>query len=220
MTNIAFKFLASLIAMLLLYCSDDAISDEDISVTPTVNAVKNSYYLDLEKIVQMTSSTINNTMKHYSLPLYRAYFEVVSENVILYELHENYQKVFKKSGQSVNLIRIGYSPYLARAVNKVAMTDCNIIYFPNKFLVEKIITGKKITKKQMYLLLHEIGHTQQCQRSSKEEYARRWFNELNPAIVTVLKSGQVETKTIHDAMPLEKEADVFAKKMLIEIVKY
>ncbi len=216
MAVVELKYLASFVTLFLIFHSDKAISIEEISAGTN----KQNYNIDVEKVVRMASSTFNNAIKQFSLPLYISYFEVVSENTTEYPLHENYRRVFEKLGIYTDMTRISYSPYLASAVNKVAMTDCNIVYFPNKSLVDKINTGQRITKKQMHLLLHEVGHTQQCQKSSREMYARQWFNDLSPAIVAALNSGQIETKIIHDAMPLEKEAETFAKKMMLEVIKH
>ncbi|MGI1679534.1 MAG: hypothetical protein K6L75_12415 [Cellvibrionaceae bacterium] len=208
--------------LILLICSSYNIYADESTLSNSENA--NFKEIDslvtLRDINRIASKTINHIINQYSLPLYNSYFDIVSQDVEVYPLHENYRRIFKRLGLLVEDVRIGYSAYLGNAFNKVAMTDCNTVYFPHPSFVKKLKDGKKITKKQMHLLLHELGHSLQCRKATKKMYAQRWFSELSPATIKALKSGRVETKNIHDAMPLEKEADEFSKKMYLEVIKY
>ncbi|MGH1470388.1 MAG: hypothetical protein ACRBCS_04300 [Cellvibrionaceae bacterium] len=205
----------------LIFMANRIFADELVASSVDVKSVskKNSTYI-LEEMSRQASKTINQLINEYSLPLYDMYFEKVGQQAKTYPLHKKYIDVFKKATLLVEDVRISYSPYLNQAMNKVAMTDCNTLYFPTDSFVDAVKEGNKITEKQMKLLLHEIGHSQQCQKTSRKIYAQRWFSELSPATIAALKAGKIDVKMIHDAMPLEKEAEIFSKNMYLEVIKH
>lgn len=68
--------------------------------------------------------------------------------------------------------------------------------------MNRLKQGKLSGKGDFIWLLHELQHYNQCKRiGGRDHYALMWFRDLGN---TLLKSGIL--KTIHDRMPMEKEA--------------
>lgn len=147
--------------------------------------------------------------------LYNMYFALVKVGAAMKRIHPKLRTALIAAGVNatdVNNVRIGYSPYLAAATGKkVAMTDCNYIYFPRSDVANAVANGSGF--KNHWWLLHEMGHTMQCRTGSgRPGFATRWFNELPGSVKAAIASGQANPDVIHDAMPLEQQADGYANR--------
>ncbi|MDD5043739.1 MAG: hypothetical protein PHD51_03695 [Patescibacteria group bacterium] len=110
--------------------------------------------------------------------------------------------------------------------DNLGMTDCKLIYFGNKEIVNKLKQGEKLTKKQFKWLGHELTHTEQCVRvGGRKKYALRWFKEVKKVVLKSIQSGNF-TDIVQDIfnaqklakydnnMPMEVEAEERADKVV------
>ena len=110
-----------------------------------------------------------------------------------------------------------------------AITDCKKIYYNKKEKELVNIVAKTNISTFLHKLLHEIAHTNQCWGLSKgtfsnkrEKYADMWFSNLPlPVLITIhtdplapLATASGISDIVHDKMPMEKDADNQADKIL------
>ena len=112
-----------------------------------------------------------------------------------------------------------------------ATTDCNQIYFSSESFVAALRDGTPSPKPKWKWLLHELVHPEQCAAAGgREGYAKRWWDELEAAVresgetVNLFQSTEQLVKQlqalwlrVHDAMPMEREAETKAKSVLAEL---
>ncbi len=166
---------------------------------------------------QATGTAAVRVARFSALAAYDAYFRIVAAGTAPRLLHSRYRNAFRDAGINANGVIVGYSGYLDHS--DTAMTDCQRIYFPDRGIVQKLHAGQKIERSQLRWLLHELGHTEQCRRSSREAFANRWFGELPPSVVQSIERGRPDTEAIHDAMPLERSADAYAARNLRRVAR-
>jgi hypothetical protein len=147
-----------------------------------------------------------------ALGLYDGYFRLVAAGASMRPLHTRYRNALQAAGIDASTVRVGHSSYLDRAPGEVAMTDCNNIYFPSGSIVADLTRGEAITRSELAWLLHELGHTAQCRSAGREGFANRWFGELPPVVLDAVAAGKADPETIHDAMPLERDADAYSSR--------
>lgn len=110
--------------------------------------------------------------------------------------------------------------------NGLAVADCKTVYFGNEKLVEALRQGSELTDGQRRWLAHELTHGEQCERwGGREAFAKTWFGQADASAWHVVKAGgafdalreYLRTRYIrglHDAMPMEIEADERAADVL------
>ena len=84
-------------------------------------------------------------------------------------------------------------------------------------LFEKNAYGDYVNSDKIRLLLHELSHVQQCiDWLGRENYADLWFGQLAGSTIVELftNTRKVSPRTIHNAMPMEDEAEDNAKTIL------
>lgn len=147
--------------------------------------------------------------------LYKAFFTLVdsgagSKKSIPAELQEKIKPYYKNSLSS---IRIAATSNFA---DNWAITDCNNIYVGGSFGKDfvKALTENKLSPAQTRLLLHELAHSEQCDASGRKKYAETWFKQVQS---TLLSNPNGNIRTIHNAMPMEKNAETKAQETLPKI---
>lgn len=99
-------------------------------------------------------------------------------------------------------VRFYHNPNLD---NDTAVADCDDVYFPRKNLT---------VNNDMDWFLHEMTHVKQCQDlGGRKKYGVYWFKNLF-AVLGLDTLKLTSFKAIHDAMPMEKEADECADRLL------
>jgi len=108
----------------------------------------------------------------------------------------------------------------------LAVADCKTVYFGDAAIVEHLRAGSPLTKRELRWLSHELTHGEQCERwGGRAKFARTWFSQAGEQAWNVVRRGAtseavqeyLRTKNIaelHDAMPMEIEADDRAKDVL------
>jgi hypothetical protein len=180
--------------------------------TSQINAALNAVFGQVRRVVRGTGRAAAGLSAH---ALYDSYFRLVKAGAGMRRISGKLQAALIAAGvnrNDVQSVKIGYSAYLAKSTGgKVAMTDCNNIYFPRRDVVTAITQGTKF--RNHWWLLHEMGHTKQCREGGRQGFATRWFSELNSTVKGQIAAGKtVNGNTIHDAMPLERQADAYANK--------
>lgn len=180
--------------------------------TSQVNAALNAVFGQVRRTVRAVGRSAAGLSAH---ALYDTYFRLVKAGAGMRRINGKMKAALIAAGvnrRDVQRVKIGYSAYLAKSTGgKVAMTDCNNIYFPRQDVVSAIAQGTKF--RNHWWLLHEMGHTKQCREGGRQGFATRWFSELNGTVKGQIAAGKtVNGKTIHDAMPLERQADAYANK--------
>ncbi len=101
--------------------------------------------------------------------------------------------------------------------HRVAMTNCKTIWFPHKKKMVKKIQNDNLSKTDLHWFAHELQHVQQCiDKGGKRNYAKMWFGEMPKTWVKLLLNGKpddIKDDGLHDAMPMEKNADKKADKV-------
>ncbi|MGB0910553.1 MAG: hypothetical protein ACPGYT_09335 [Nitrospirales bacterium] len=132
-------------------------------------------------------------------------------------------KLGKKQALSSKTIK-KYQPFYKADLTKVkiaeskrvhgrnAMTNCKTIWFPK---------GSGMLKNpdsNIHWFAHELEHYEQCMsRGGKRRYANMWFGQVGSNWAKLAlngKSGDINHGGLHDAMPMEKNADKKADKVL------
>jgi hypothetical protein len=181
-------------------------------ITAALNAVFGQVRRTVRRTVRSTGRAAAGMSAH---ALYDSYFRLVKAGAGMSRINGKLKAALLAAGinrADILRVKIGYSAYLAKSTGgKVAMTDCNNIYFPRRDVVRAIAQGTNF--RNHWWLLHEMGHTKQCRQGGRQGFATRWFKELNGTVKGQIAAGKtVNGKTIHDAMPLERQADAYANK--------
>lgn len=110
-----------------------------------------------------------------------------------------------------------------------ATTDCQTTYFGNSAYVDRVRNAGP--NANWFWLLHELAHAEQCtEGGGREAYAKRWWDELEAAVVA--QGGTVDFtqspqqladqmgslyQRVHDAMPMERAASTKAATVLTDL---
>jgi hypothetical protein len=163
------------------------------------------------------SQLIINTL----LKTYRAYFAAIDAGAEMRQLPFNVKQKLAPHYAHQLLERVWYGESHNLMIKDTAMTDCSNIYFPSgSGMIDMIENGKLFDEKykdDLKWLLHELTHCEQCEAlGGRDAYAATWFGELAATTITqlILNPGNVNEKLLHDAMPMEKEAEQKALKIL------
>lgn len=100
----------------------------------------------------------------------------------------------------------------------VAMTNCTTIWFPDGSDMVDRIQRDALDDDRLHWFAHELQHVEQCfEKGGKRNYAKMWFGQV-PAtwlqLITNGKPGDVREGGLHDAMPMEEDADRKADAVL------
>lgn len=106
-----------------------------------------------------------------------------------------------KPGLSQNLISVlqpHYSNNLAGVriaytsrFSGLAMTDCSLIYFGNRNIVNKIKDGKRLARWEFSWLTHETAHIEQCfRKGGRKNFADMWFRQAGGAALEAIAAGR------------------------------
>jgi hypothetical protein len=172
------------------------------------------------KVVFPDSQLIVNSL----LSAYRSYFAVVDAGASKRRLpHDVRQKLVPYYGMRL-LEQVWYGESNFLQIADAAMTDCHSIYFPSGSgmidIIEKSDLFKSKHRDDLKWLLHELAHCEQCSRmGGRDSYAQTWFREVALATITqlLLDPSQVSAEMLHDAMPMEKEAEKKAVRVLKQL---
>ena len=119
------------------------------------------------------------------------------------------QKALQKHFPAVNLSGVTIAHSSSKAV-KGCITDCKKIYCRRASTITKFQNGT-ISR----LLVHEIGHTEQCSKwGGRNRYALHWFRHLPVGVVKGIKKGEDKyVERLHDKMPMESSAESKAQRV-------
>lgn len=147
--------------------------------------------------------------------LYKAFFTLVdsgagSKKAIPADLLAKIKPYYKNN---LGNVRISATSNFA---DNWAITDCNNIYVGGSFGKDFMtaLQANTLSSSQLRLLLHELAHTEQCSNSGRKAYADTWFKQVQK---TILSNPNGNIRTIHNAMPLEKDAETKAQDTLPKI---
>jgi hypothetical protein len=146
------------------------------------------------------------------LQAYYAFMTVMSRQVLMHDLPSHYVKILEPLFGVSNLssFRFGHS---VQTMTALGITDCNKAYFSNSTFVSKAANGDLTSDEDFFLLFHEMQHYVQCTNAGgRNAYALRWFGELGTTVLTTQ-----DPFAIHDAMPMEGDADMVANSVLTAI---
>jgi hypothetical protein len=184
------------------------------------------YWVSYCDKVLATISDIGQTLINPVVQGYKIYFGVVGGGVTTRDLPDYVvQRLTGHFNRStLDRVMYGASQYTSSGM---AMTDCDKIYFPegqgyviaikDGRLFEKNTYGNYVNKDKIRLLLHELFHVQQCiDWYGRENYADMWYGQLARSTFVELftNTRNVSPRTIHNAMPMEDEAEDNAKTIL------
>lgn len=108
----------------------------------------------------------------------------------------------------------------------LAVADCTTVYFGSAAIVRHLREGGELTERELRWLAHELTHGEQCGRwGGREAFAKTWFREANAQAWRTVSGGRgwaalgewLRTRYVrdlHDAMPMEIEADERAREVL------
>ena len=156
------------------------------------------------------------------------YMEQLDTGRPKYELPAIYREVLQRHypGADLSAVRFSFSDQQPPGN---ATTDCNQIYFNSESYVAALRDAAPNPK--LVWLLHELVHPEQCAvAGGREGYAKRWWKELETAVresgetVNLFQSAERLAKELqalylrlHDAMPMEQDADLKSKAVLAEL---
>jgi len=151
---------------------------------------------------------------------YYKYFQTVRKGVVMESLPPWVIKRYDNYYPHVHLtdIRIGESTKTPD--NGTAITDCKKIYFPAA--ANELARIRTESNPDYFWLLHEMAHSNQCMGLNKgrfstkrDKYADMWFSQLPKTIVgSILADGIPVGGSVHDHMPMEKDADRKAAQII------
>ncbi len=156
---------------------------------------------------------------------YYAYMNRVAQNVQLESLPNwvvvRYQSFYPTV--KLNEVMIGESKNTPTSTT--AITDCKKIYYPKG--LNELPKIRSESTPNYFLLLHEIAHTGQCMSlnpgifsSKRDKYADMWFSNLPmPTLLSILEDGVPADNSVHDKMPMEKDADSRAAQIVLRTGK-
>lgn len=116
--------------------------------------------------------------------------------------------------------------YTSRLPATLAVADCTTVYFGNETIVAALRGGERPTTRQLRWLAHELTHGEQCGRwGGRKAFAKTWFAQANAQAWRVVRQGggmdglrewlrTRYVRDLHDAMPMEIEADARAREVL------
>jgi len=150
---------------------------------------------------------------------FRVYTSQLSAGVKKYNLPTELRERLKSFYPRLNLaiVQFGFS---GRQPHQNATTVCNNIYFNSPVQVNEIRTMNFSSPRSFHWLLHELAHVQQCHiLGSAEEFAYRWMKAAAGIVYQNARSNPMtwDWNRIHDAMPMEAEADRVAYINLAKI---
>jgi hypothetical protein len=109
-----------------------------------------------------------------------------------------------------------------------ATTDCRYLYFNDASYVAALRDAGPNRKWKW--LLHELTHAEQCAQGGREQYALRWWSELETAVresgetIDVFQTSEELARQlqalyvrVHGMMPMEQAADARAEAVLTEL---
>lgn len=146
----------------------------------------------------------------------------ISAEIITY-----YQPLFSENLSTVRIFETSKQ-------GDIALTDCKDIYFPATGIVSKILNNRTpaadgITTIPFHTakndddlrwMLHELAHVDQCKQiGGRYNYAVFWFLNLVPLdIAQIVGLGNTisrkQKRFVHDAMPMEIDAEEYAKAII------
>lgn len=172
-------------------------------------------------ISHRTASADSQFIINTLLKTYRIYFAAIDAGAEMRQLPFNVKQKLAPYYVDQLLEKVWYGESHHLAIKNTAMTDCGNIYFPvESGMVDIIENGKLFDKRyrnDLKWFLHELTHCEQCaELGGRDAYAATWFGELAATTITqvILDPGNVNEKLLHDAMPMEKEAEQKAIKIL------
>lgn len=93
----------------------------------------------------------------------------------------------------------------------VAMTNCKTIWFPAGSDMVTKIQSETLDDGELEWFAHELQHVEQCfEKGGRRNYAKMWFGQVPTTWITLItngKPGDVQGDGLHDAMPMEADAD-------------
>jgi hypothetical protein len=99
----------------------------------------------------------------------------------------------------------------------IAMTNCKSIWFPKGAGMVKKIQKGSMDDGEIYWFAHELQHVEQCfQKGGKRNYAKMWFGQAPTTWLKLILNGKpndVKKGGLHDAMPMEKDAESKGKQV-------
>ena len=151
---------------------------------------------------------------------YQSYFKAIGSGVNLHPLHERWRtELAPYFDHDLKPIRVGVS----KPLGNTAITDCSTIYWPEGTgIVKKLADGTDLTENELRWALHELTHTEQCHEAgSRNGYAYLWFSQLSGPTLAQITShlsdpAKMSHRNIHDALPMEKDADKKAADLLAD----
>lgn len=159
---------------------------------------------------------------------YNLYMEQMGGGIGKYELPTVSRSILASRYPRANLgvYRFAFSD---RQPPGNATTDCQTTYYSNSAYVDRVRHAGPNTN--WFWLLHELAHAEQCaEGGGREAYAKRWWDELEAAVVAQggrvdftqspqQLAGQMESlyRQVHDAMPMERAASTRAATVLSDL---
>ncbi|MDA0737516.1 MAG: hypothetical protein O2999_14270 [Nitrospirae bacterium] len=156
--------------------------------------------------------------------LYQEYMKSIGasyEGAIYESIRKDLQPFYTVS---LDTVRVS----LGSASDGAGITDCTHIHFPDEELVHTLQSGEAIANSsKLHCVLHELKHVQQCQDiGSRKKYGVMWFSQFEITLkvridetirdALSLLSGK-GAKYVHDAMPMEKDAEDYANSILDKV---
>ena len=159
---------------------------------------------------------------------FETYMQQIGTGQTRHPLPEIYQTVLRPYYPKVDLASIRFAFSDRQPVDN-ATTDCNTIYFNDAKYVETLRSAGP--NPRLEWLLHELAHPEQCAAAGgREGYAKRWWAETLAAVAAsdetvdlfqdsdeVMEQLEKLSVRLHDAMPMEREADERARAVLAQL---
>jgi hypothetical protein len=154
---------------------------------------------------------------------YLTYFQTIGSGSEQRSLPSDFRKMIRRHyGNYVDKIKYASSKHTS--TDQTAMTDCYDIYFPaGSGVVAELKNGRIFDGKnarRLHWLLHEIEHSEQCNRwGGRYTYADKWFGQLSGTVLEqiITKRTKISNKSIHNAMPMEANAEKKADKVMQQL---
>jgi len=175
-----------------------------------------------QKEARSGSAFITNSL----VKAYQAYFAAIDAGADMRRLPYAVKQKLEPHYSGLNLDRVWYGESRYLVIPDTAMTDCSRMYFPSDSgiigIIEKGHLFEKKYRDDLHWLLHELTHSQQCQaQGGRDEYAKLWFGDLAAVTITqlLIDPRNVNDRMLHDAMPMEKNAEQNAVIVLNRVLK-
>ena len=168
------------------------------------------------------------TLCEAKIRVFDVYMQQIDTGGPKHELPPIYREILRPHYPDVDLSAIRFA-FSDQQPPDNATTDCNQIYFNSQSYVETLRDAAP--NPNIVWLLHELAHPEQCAAAGgREGYAKRWWDELEAAVresgetVNIFQSTEQLVKQlqalylrVHDAMPMEQDADAKAKAVLADL---